>query len=108
MLDTGGAWTGRGRGELEDAVEESEELRYPLLRLLLLADAEGVEGADEDALLLLGELTVTGLWSFSEGLGGGLGLHPRDAKAAAAACCSLSRVVGDGKAGGAEASLAVL
>ena len=84
MEETGGACTGRGSGI--DAVDESDELRYPLcvsvtvtsFPLIVTAELMGVEGADDpseddDDSDVMEEC-------------GDLGLEQRDANAAAAAC----------------------
>ena len=101
MFETGGAWTGRGRGELE-AVDESEELRYPLLLQGLLLPLSDSFGAGELQLLLLvlvGVLVPEVDEAFNTTFSEALCLLQSDAKAAAAACCSLSRVGGGGLAG---------
>lgn len=83
MEDTGGAWT--GRGSTTDAVEQSEELRYPfcvsvvavVVAVGTMVEGMGVEGA---------ELSSLDDSDVKEGGDGDLGFEQREASAAAATC----------------------
>lgn len=81
MEDTGGAWT--GRGSTTDAVEQSEELRYPFCVSVVavvvvvgtMVEGMGVEGAE-----------LSSLDDSDVKEGGDLGFEQREASAAAATC----------------------